>query len=703
MYHTIANGKVWHDQIKNRAKDGSFYWVDTTIVPTTDEDGKLVRYIAIRADISDRKRAEDALKESLAISEAKSRELAIQKFALDQHAIVAMTDVQGTITYVNEKFCKISQYSKEELIGKNHRILNSGHHPKEFFQHMYHTIANGKVWHDQIKNRAKDGSFYWVDTTIVPTADEDGKAVRYIAIRADISDRKRVEDALKESLATSEAASRELADQKFALDQHAIVAVTDVQGTITHVNQKFCEISQYSQEELIGKNHRILNSGHHPKEFFQQMYHTIAKGEVWRGEIKNHAKDGSFYWVDTTIVPFMSGSKAHQYVAIRTDITERKRGELMRERLAAELVESSDDAIISKTLDGTITTWNRGAERMFGYSPAEAIGKSINLILPQDRINEESDILAHIGRGESIDHFDTVRVRKDGERIHISVAISPMRNTAGKVVGASKIARDITRAKADEREIRKLNEELERRNQVLERSNIELQQFAYIASHDLQSPLRSVSGFIQLLKKKYEDQLDEQAFDWIRRAVQATGQMQTLIRDLLAFSRVDSRARPFVLMSFQDVFNDAVNQLEPSIRDAGGQVTCGQLPQVIGDRSQLVQLMDNLNGNGLKYHGEKVPHVHVSAEQIEHSWTFSVRDNGIGIAPEHYERIFEIFQRLHDKRDYPGTGIGLAVCRRIVGRHGGTIWVESTPPRGSAFHFTIPVGTDETNGRQTYQ
>ena len=156
-------------------------------------------------------------------------------------------------------------------------------------------------------------------------------------------------------------------------------------------------------------------------------------------------------------------------------------------------------------------------------------------------------------------------------------------------------------------------------------------------------------------------------------------------------------------MSFQDVFNDAVNQLAPSIQDARGQVTCGDLPEVIGDRSQLVQLMDNLIGNGLKYHGDKVPHVHVSAEQIENKWTFSVRDNGIGIAPEHYERIFEIFQRLHDKRDYPGTGIGLAVCRRIVGRHGGTIWVESTPAHGSAFHFTIPVGTDETNGQQTYQ
>ena len=197
---------------------------------------------------------------------------------------------------------------EEELVGQNHRILNSGHHPKEFFQQMYHTIANGKVWHEQIKNRAKDGSFYWVDTTIVPAAAEDGKPVRYIAIRADITDLKRAEDALKESLAKSEATSRELADQKFALDQHAIVAMTDVKGTITYVNRKFCEISQYSKEELLGQNHRILNSGHHPKEFFQQMYHAIANGKVWRGEIKNHAKDGSFYWVDTTIVPFMAAA-----------------------------------------------------------------------------------------------------------------------------------------------------------------------------------------------------------------------------------------------------------------------------------------------------------------------------------------------------------------------------------------------------------
>jgi PAS domain S-box-containing protein len=328
MYRAIANGKVWHGEIKNRAKDGSIYWVDTTVVPFVGADGKPRQYVAIRADITERKQAEQALKESLATSEAALKELADQKFALDQHAIVAVTDVQGTITYVNDKFCTISQYSKDELIGKNHRILNSGHHPKEFFQQMYYTIAKGQVWHGEIKNRAKDGSIYWVDTTIVPFVDIDGKPRQYVAIRADITERKRTAEALKESFVTSQAALKELADQKFALDQHAIVAVTDVQGTITYVNDKFCSISQYSKDELIGKNHRILNSGHHPKDFFQQMYHTIANGHVWHGEIKNRAKDGSTYWVDTTLVPTLSTEgKPRQYVAIRADITERKRAE----------------------------------------------------------------------------------------------------------------------------------------------------------------------------------------------------------------------------------------------------------------------------------------------------------------------------------------------------------------------------------------
>ena len=630
MYRAIASGKVWKGEIKNRAKGGEIYWVDTTIVPFMSADGRPRQYVAIRADITERKRAEEAAKESLAARERAVKELSDQKFALDQHAIVAVTDVQGTITYVNEKFCTISHYSKEELIGQNHRILNSSHHPKEFFHQMYHTIAAGHVWHGEIKNRTKDGSTYWVDTTIVPTLSTEGKPRQYVAIRADITERKQAEEAVLESLAATNAALKELADQKFALDQHAIVAATDVQGTITYVNEKFCAISGYSKDELIGQNHRILNSGHHPKGFFREMYHTIANGHVWHGEIQNRAKDGSMYWVDTTIVPFAGAEgKPRQYMAIRADITERKRSEA-RERLAA-VVESSDDAIVSKALDGAITAWNRGAEKLFGYSPAEAMGKSMRMLLPEERANEESDIMLHIARGESVEHFETVRVRKDGKRIDVSVVISPIRDSRGAIVGASNITRDISKSKADEREIRKLNDELASRvaelagaNQVLERSNIELKQFAYIASHDLQSPLRSISGFVQLLNMEYGSKLDELAADWIRRTVQAVEQMQTLVRDLLAYSSVDSRSRPFVRTSFVDVFNDVLVLLESSIHDSTGQVTRGDLPTVMGDRSQLVQLMQNLIGNGLKYHRDKPPHVHVSAERNGNEWTLSV-------------------------------------------------------------------------------
>src|SRR5216683_6774479 len=315
------------------------------------------RTAALQSEIAERKRAEEALRDSLAASEQVLKELADQKFALDQHAIVAVTDVQGTITYVNDKFCAISQYSDDELLGRNHRILNSGHHPKEFFQQMYHTIANGKVWHGEIKNRAKDGSIYWVDTTIVPFVGAEGKPRQYVAIRADITERKQAEEALKKSLATSDRALRELADQKFALDQHAIVATTDVQGMITYVNDKFCAISKYSRDELMGQNHRILNSGHHSQEFFKEMYHTIANGKVWHGEIKNRAKDGSIYWVDTTIAPFVDGDgKPRQYVAIRADITERKlAGEALAgqaEELArqAEELLRSQQALETKTL-----------------------------------------------------------------------------------------------------------------------------------------------------------------------------------------------------------------------------------------------------------------------------------------------------------------------------------------------------------------
>ena len=239
-------------------------------------------------------------------------------------------------------------------------------------------------------------------------------------------------------------------------------------------------------------------------------------------------------------------------------------------------------------------------------------------------------------------------------------------------------------------ETQRHSEELTEAKSVVEQSNIELQQFAYIASHDLQTPLRGVAGFAQILQRDYQGQLDEEAVEHIGRIVAGCERMQALISDLLTYSRVESRSRPFEAVDLNEVFDDVVAILGSSIKDSGGEVTRGELPTVMGDRAQYSQLLQNLIGNGLTYHDDEPPRVYVSAENGDGEWTVAVRDNGIGIGTKHHERIFEIFRRLHTQDEYPGTGIGLAICRRIVQRHGGRIWLESKKGKGSTFYFTIP-------------
>jgi chemotaxis family two-component system sensor kinase Cph1 len=390
----------------------------------------------------------------------------------------------------------------------------------------------------------------------------------------EIAEREKAEHALKRSLVISEAAIKKLADQKFALDQHAIVAVTDVQGTITYVNNKFCAISQYSEDELIGQNHRILNSGHHPNEFFQQMYHTIANGEVWRGEIKNRAKDGSTYWVDATIVSVGGADgKPQQYIAIRADITKRK---LAEEALAVQALE------------------------------------------------------------------------------------------------------------------------LSRRGDELARSNMELEQFAYVASHDLQEPLRMIANYTQLLGERYRGKLDEQADKYIHYSVDGAMRMQSLIKDLLAFSRFGKAEIEFQTTDCSTVAEQALKNLQAAIHESGAVVNWNRLPMVMGDPSELTKVFENLIANAIKFHGAETPVIQIAAERRAHEWVFAVSDNGIGIAAENRKDIFVIFRRLHNRTEYTGNGIGLAICRRIIERHGGKIWVEDKAEHGCLFKFTLPADPNAT-------
>ncbi|MEK7297689.1 MAG: ATP-binding protein, partial [Planctomycetota bacterium] len=287
-------------------------------------------------------------------------------------------------------------------------------------------------------------------------------------------------------------------------------------------------------------------------------------------------------------------------------------------------------------------------------------------------------------------------LRRNGEEFPIELSLSGVQ-IKGKW-NAIGIIRDITERKilnarllAEIEGRKKVQERLKHLIKELERSNAELQQFAYVASHDLQEPLRMVSSYTQLLRRRYKGKLDADADEFIAFAVDGAARMQMLINDLLEYSRVSTKGKEFEKVNCLNIFDHAISNLRIAIEECGAVITHDEFPTVMADTLQFTQLFQNLLGNAIKFRGKEPPRIHISVAQKEGEWLFSIRDNGIGIDPQYVDRIFVIFQRLHSKEEYPGSGIGLAICKKIVERHGGLIWVESEPGKGATFHFTIPM------------
>jgi PAS domain S-box-containing protein len=346
-----------------------------------------------------------------------------------------------------------------------------------------------------------------------------------------------------------------------------------------------------------------------------------------------------------------------------------------------------DYALLMLDQEGVVVSWNEGAERIEGYRAEEIIGQHFSRFYSAEDVGNgkpgfELEEAKRNGRFEN----EGWRVRKDGSRFLANVVITALRDETGELRGFGKITRDITERK-------KYEEDLLKKVRQLKHSSDELQQFSYVASHDLQEPLRMVASYTQLLAKRYQGRLDSDADEFIAYAVDGCNRMQRLVEDLLVYSRAANNAADPHEISSENALREALTTLRATIKESGAVVTHDPLPTVTADEARLTQVFLNLVGNAIKYRGAEVPQVHISATKNgSEEWIFSVRDNGLGIESQYFERIFVLFQRLHGRDEFKGTGIGLTICKKIVERAGGRIWVESQPQKGSTFYFSVPEG-----------
>jgi PAS domain S-box-containing protein len=369
--------------------------------------------------------------------------------------------------------------------------------------------------------------------------------------------------------------------------------------------------------------------------------------------------------------------------------------------LLAAIVDSSDDAIIAKDLNSIITSWNAGAQRIFGYTMDEIVGRSILMLIPPELQNEETGIIGRIRLGERVDHFETRRVTKDGKIVELSLTVSPIRNEAGEIIGASKIARDVTERKRVERELveaqqqlRSHASELERRvnerTRELQKSVSELEAFSYSLTHDLRAPLRAVQSYLQIFLEDDGAKLEPGAVQLVESAIAAAQRMDRMVLDLLAFTRLTHEAMPVEPIDVEKLLA-VICQDRPDFRAPKAELIIqSSMPQVMGNKASLVQCLTNLLDNAVKFMASGVkPKVRIYAENEGETARLVVEDNGIGIKTTEQTALFRMFHRLHGK-EFPGSGIGLAIVRKAAERMGGSAGFDSQPGRGSRFWVQLP-------------
>ncbi len=657
--------------------DGSIHWLKANGQVFRDAKGTPLRMIGVNYEISERKRLEESLRES-----EQKYTLLFEKSTIPT-AVLKLPEV--VITDANEACEKLTGFTRQEMIGKTSVQLGL-FRAEDRNELITRFERQGALADNEVRLLTKNGEARIIITNT--TQVKFGGQPHAISTMQDITARKLAEQELLESRAQLDAALESMTDAVF---------ISDTAGTFTRFNQAFATFHRFKNKAECAKT-----LAEYP-DFLEVYLDTgeLAPLEMWavpralRGETVANVeyslrrKDTGECWVGSySFAPIRNpAGEIVGSVVTGRDITERKRAEESLRQRTEELEQLLDilpEAIwISDDPECKVIHGNRFANELLGVTENDNISQSAEA--PAVKLRQFSQgrelssdelpmqVAARTGKSQ---HDFELRIDRTGDITHTLIGGAvPLFDPIGQPRGVVAAFHEITERKRAEDELR--------------RSNAELEQFAYVASHDLQEPLRAVAGMVQLLSQRYKGKLDERADEYIGHAVEASLRMQNLINDLLDYSRVSRFGKPFVPTALESCVKTALANLDAVIQENQAQITYDPLPTVQADPGQLTQVFQNLIGNAIKFRGENSPCVHINAEIFEGSWRIAISDNGIGIEPQYFERIFLVFQRLHTRREYPGTGIGLSLCKKIIERHGGQIWVESLPGQGSTFYFSL--------------
>ena len=608
---------------------------------------------------------------------------------------ILLLDQDGYIQYINPATSTLTGFSDSDLINQPlYKLYTAADGSMKAAYEIAMAQKQGKFIAEGWKLR-KDGSQFWAEITLYPIKDKN-ETIGFSCLLRNVSERKKNELELRQS------------EERYRLMVESVkdyaIFMLDSTGHIMSWNEGAKRLKGYHTSEIIGKHFSIFYTAEDldAEKPERELRIAVATGkyeeEGWRIR-----KNGSLFWANIVITAlFNDQNQLVGFSKVTRDLTDRKQNDenlrQSEERYRALVEQLTDYGIFMLDEKGRIISWNEGARRIKGYSAEEIIGKYFSIFYPEEEIiSGKPTYELKVAKAEGKYEEEGWRLRKDGTRFWANVVITAVYNNQGMHIGYSKVTRDLTERKEAERALkqsyeryRQLANELREANTGLQYANQELEQFTSIVSHDLQEPIRSIKSFLQLIDIKLSQGNYNDLTHYIQKSIGAANRMRELIHNLLHYSQLAKNEVVMETIMVMDVVNEALQNLRSAVERSGASIAVeSEVEEFEGDRVQMVQLIQNLLSNALKFSREESPQVIVRCQREGGHVKFSIADNGIGIAASDMNKVFEIFRRLHTEKVYPGTGIGLAICKKIVDRHRGRIWPESEIGKGTTFHFTL--------------